>query len=82
MGLPPPELSALVCGNTQGKGLLYYGPLGRNTRQKSEEQRLLRTGAWKPLEASRGMVAWPEGLPGGIQGQGTQEVTNSSLYPP
>lgn len=36
----------------------------------------------KPLEASRGIEAWCEELPGGIQGQGTQEVTNSSLYPP
>lgn len=71
-----------MCGNIEGKGLFHHGPLGKNVCQKSEEQWLLRTGAWKPLEARRSMEAWHEELPGGIQGQGTQEVTNSSLYPP
>ena len=64
------------------KDLLHHIPQGRNMCQKSEEQRLLRAGAWKPLGPAERHEAWPEDLPDRTLGRCTQEVTESSLCPP
>lgn len=74
-----PELTRVLAGRSmEEKGLLHQAP--KLCQQGSEEQGLMRTETQKLLGVSR--EAWSEKLPGRTQGQGTQEVTNSSLLCP
>lgn len=69
-GRPSQSSGAPVCGSMRVKGLLYHA-----TRARVRSQRNCTAESW-PLGA------WSEELPGGTQGQGTQEVTNSPRCPP